>query len=56
MTEVGVVSLISGPKPVKLQNTKSDKEDILKAKITICNVDMIVLSKHIPKNTATTSM
>lgn len=49
-----VVSPIPGPVPVKLQNTKSDKEDIMKAKVTICNVDIIVLNNYVPNNTATT--
>lgn len=45
---------IPGPAPVKLQNMKSDKEDIVKAKVTICNIDIIVLNNYVLNNTATT--
>lgn len=34
----------------KLENTKSDMKIFLKAKTTICNVDIIVMNIYVPNN------
>lgn len=50
MRVAGISPLVLDTVQFKLENTKSDMKIFLKAKTTICNVDIIVMNIYVPNN------